>query len=199
MDAGERVVVGQVIGEAFADIYGPVLDHDAVLIAAVAAVFPSDVSCYVGEGAGGVRGTGFLALSGLQTGWGLVEEQTIWRLLRERQSVARALRSRLLLALPSAPNRADRTTGYISSLAVRPAWQGQGLGTALLRSLEDAAGRTGKARVGLYVADTNTRARQLYERHGFHVARVERAHFTRPIWGFRAMVYMTKPLTGPAN
>jgi ribosomal protein S18 acetylase RimI-like enzyme len=51
----------------------------------------------------------------------------------------------------------------------------------------------------LHVADTNVRARQLYERHGFHVARVERSHFTRPIWGFRSMVYMTKQLTGSAS
>lgn len=54
-------------------------------------------------------------------------------------------------------------------ITLLPAWQGKGIGGAVLRGLQDmAAGRPG-GQVELAVDPMNLRARTLYERHGFSV------------------------------
>ena len=195
--AADRRAVGRVMAEAFADIYTPVVGNDLELAAAIAGAFPPEIACYVGERAGEVCGAAFLTFSPLQGGLGFTEERAIWRVLRERQSFSRALLSRILLSLPAAANKADRVTSYLSSLSVRPAWQGHGLGTAILETLEDVSRQAGKTRIALHVTDTNWKARQLYDRRGFREVRMEPAFFTRRIWGFRGLVYMIKYLTEP--
>lgn len=195
--SADRGPVGQVLAEAFADIYAPAVGNDLELAAAIASAFPPELACYVGEQTGEICGAAFLSFSALQGTIGFAEERAIWRLLREQQSIIRALRSRILLSLPAAANRADRLTSYVSSLAVRPIWQGQGLGSALLKNLEEASRQAGKTRIALHVTDTNWKARQLYERQGFRALRVERSFFTHRIWGFRGLVYMIKYLTEP--
>jgi len=120
--------------------------------------------------------------------------QLALRALRGRQSLARAFRSLVMLSLFGAEPDPDRATAYIGSLAVAPGWQGQGLGSALLAHMEEAARSAGKSRLALHVVDTNTGARRLYERHGFRVARSEFTLLARPIWGYGAVLYMVKPL-----
>jgi ribosomal protein S18 acetylase RimI-like enzyme len=56
---------------------------------------------------------------------------------------------------------------------VRPEWQEQGLGSALLRQLEAASRDAGKTQIALHVTETNGKVRQLYERHGFQALRLE--------------------------
>lgn len=60
----------------------------------------------------------------------------------------------------------DRRSGEIVKLYVAPAWQGKGVGTALLRfglaQLRDHPG------VFLHVLNVNAGARAFYERHGFY-------------------------------
>jgi len=56
---------------------------------------------------------------------------------------------------------------YIDSLAVLPAWQGQGLGEQLLENMCAKAFSEGHSRVGLLVDTANPRAEQLYQRLGF--------------------------------
>jgi ribosomal protein S18 acetylase RimI-like enzyme len=194
MQLADRSVVGQVLAEAFADIYAPVVGHDAAFGAELAAIFPPELTCYVGERAGEICGAAFLTFSVLQGTVGLAEERALWRVLRTHQSVGRALLSRILLSLPATAPRADRLTSYVSSFAVRPAWQGQGLGSALLRHLEAASRDAGKTRIALHVTDTNWKARRLYERHGFQALRLEPSLFTQRIWGFRGLIYMIKYL-----
>jgi len=53
---------------------------------------------------------------------------------------------------------------YLQFLATAPTHQGQGVGSALLRTVLDAADRAGEA---AYLEATSPRNRALYERHGF--------------------------------
>ena len=193
MAAGETAAVGAVLGAAFADTYIPALGPDPALAAAVAAVLPPGGMCYVGEQAGLVCGAGLLRFQG-QAPYSPGESLAVWRLLRARQSVPRALRSLLLLSLVGSDHSPDRLTGYISSLGVAPAWQGRGLGSALLAHLEGLSRQAGKTRLALHVVETNTVARALYTRHGFREARREPSFFTARRWGYRAVLFMVKPL-----
>ena len=56
---------------------------------------------------------------------------------------------------------------YVNVLACYPQFRGQGIGAALLE-IADRIGRAeGLPRMSVIVADTNTGARRLYERHGY--------------------------------
>ena len=55
----------------------------------------------------------------------------------------------------------------IHDLAVLPAYQGKGVGPALLEAVEDHARRGGCCKLTLEVRDDNTRARGVYQRFGF--------------------------------
>jgi len=64
----------------------------------------------------------------------------------------------------------DKTTGYIQTLGVRPAWRRRGLGRALLRHAFGSFGQRGTPRVALHVdAQSLTGATQLYESCGMYV------------------------------
>lgn len=57
--------------------------------------------------------------------------------------------------------------GLISDLAVIKSAEDRGIGLRLLETAEDWARARGYRRVTLYVFDGNSRARRMYERHGF--------------------------------
>ena len=63
--------------------------------------------------------------------------------------------------------------GEIESLAVLPAWRGQGIGTRLLDGLEAALAGAGVADLVIGVLPGNTAAIRLYQRRGF-----------RPTWSY---------------
>lgn len=66
-------------------------------------------------------------------------------------------------------------TWYVNVLAAYPESRGRGIGTELLSIAECIATRLSKRALSIIVADTNTGARRLYERHGFSsVARKRR-------------------------
>jgi ribosomal-protein-alanine N-acetyltransferase len=69
---------------------------------------------------------------------------------------------------------------HVNNLAVRPAFRGRGIGTALLRRLLADARALGARRATLEVRASNEGARRLYERLGFHVAGVRRRYYTQP-------------------
>jgi ribosomal protein S18 acetylase RimI-like enzyme len=60
-----------------------------------------------------------------------------------------------------------RDSAYLALLAVDPAVQGRGAGSALLRELADDSAREGHPAVFLYVRTDNVAAVGLYERNGF--------------------------------
>lgn len=57
---------------------------------------------------------------------------------------------------------------FLALIEVAPAWQGRGLGTAVIRDVQAQAREAGVP-VTLQVLKGNPRARQLYERLGFEV------------------------------
>jgi ribosomal protein S18 acetylase RimI-like enzyme len=61
-------------------------------------------------------------------------------------------------------------TWYVHVLAAYPEHRGKGLGFALLALADRLAAADGRQALSLVVSDTNTRARRLYERHGYREA-----------------------------
>ena len=59
--------------------------------------------------------------------------------------------------------------GHLSRLAVRPAWEGRGVGTRLLTETLVAMVNAGVAWITLNTQEDNLRSRMLYERHGFRL------------------------------
>jgi [ribosomal protein S18]-alanine N-acetyltransferase len=70
--------------------------------------------------------------------------------------------------------RVERKEGHISTLAVRPTWQGRGLGELLLTSALRRAYENRAERVALEVRATNDVARALYKKYEFDdIARLQ--------------------------
>ncbi|MGY6768280.1 ribosomal protein S18-alanine N-acetyltransferase [Komagataeibacter sp. NFXK3] len=65
----------------------------------------------------------------------------------------------------------------ILTFAVDPAWQGQGIGRALLARCLDEAAREGAVHLFLEVADDNVAALGLYHAAGFAVVGVRRRYY----------------------
>jgi len=59
-------------------------------------------------------------------------------------------------------------TWYVNVLATYPEYRGKGYGSELLQLAEEIARETNMRGLSLIVADTNTGARRLYKRHGYH-------------------------------
>jgi ribosomal-protein-alanine N-acetyltransferase len=70
---------------------------------------------------------------------------------------------------------------HINNVAIRPAYRGMGMGTALLRHVLAEGRRLGARRATLEVRASNTGARRLYERLGFYVAGTRRNYYTNPV------------------
>jgi [ribosomal protein S18]-alanine N-acetyltransferase len=70
---------------------------------------------------------------------------------------------------------------HINNLAIRPAARRKGLGRYLLSTVLDEAARLGARSATLEVRRSNTAARRLYERAGFHIAGVRASYYTHPI------------------
>jgi ribosomal protein S18 acetylase RimI-like enzyme len=71
------------------------------------------------------------------------------------------------------------TRGVVHNLFVAPEARGQGVGSALLESAEDALARAGADVVSLEAMAANDGARRFYERHGYRLHRVELEKPTR--------------------
>lgn len=69
---------------------------------------------------------------------------------------------------------ADDGSLYIGLIEVAPAWQGRGVGTSVIRALDEEAARGGQS-LTLRVRHGNP-ARRLYERLGFVVEREDETH-----------------------
>jgi [ribosomal protein S18]-alanine N-acetyltransferase len=69
---------------------------------------------------------------------------------------------------------------HINNLAVRAEYQGQGLGTALLKHVLEAGASRGAERATLEVRRSNAPALRLYERLGFTVAATRPNYYVSP-------------------
>ena len=79
------------------------------------------------------------------------------------------------------------TTALVSTLIVNSDYQSHGLGTRLLEFLEAEAKARGFRTITIGVDVPNTRARSLYERHGYAAFKDK-----RELWG--PVTYLRKPL-----
>lgn len=70
------------------------------------------------------------------------------------------------------------TEAHITSLAVRPPFQGRGLGNLLLQRLLDYARRRGVETITLEVRVSNAPALHLYRKHGFRVLGRRPSYYT---------------------
>jgi ribosomal protein S18 acetylase RimI-like enzyme len=101
--------------------------------------------------------------------------------------------------------REPRSAAYLSALDVMPCLQNLGLGTRLIAAAEERARAAGRAAVRMTVAQTNARARRLYERLGYRVVGQERAVYDghspdgRPIHHDEAVWVMEKSLRQGTN
>lgn len=66
---------------------------------------------------------------------------------------------------------------HLELLAVRPAHRRQGIASAIVRWLEDAARVAGAERIVVECRRSNDAARCLYLEHGYHERRIERAYY----------------------
>ena len=82
--------------------------------------------------------------------------------------------------------RPPAPTGYLASLYVDPAAGGRGIGRALLGYAVTEMAAAGLTRQSLWVFAGNRRARDLYERAGFHPTNERR---TDPRWGAEQLRY----------
>jgi len=70
---------------------------------------------------------------------------------------------------------------HINNVAIRPAYRGLGMGTALLQHVLAEGRRLGARRATLEVRASNVGARRLYERLGFYMAGTRRNYYTSPV------------------
>lgn len=82
----------------------------------------------------------------------------------------------------------------LDGICVAPQARGLGIGTALMAAIETEAQARGYDRVRLDVIDSNLRARALYQRLGYEVAREQYLGLLRYAFGFRMAVTMVKRL-----
>lgn len=85
---------------------------------------------------------------------------------------------------------------YINALAARPAFQGQGLGSALLDIARELAADAGCRQLSIQVFEQNSRAVRLYLRQGFAIAE-RRPIVAHPCYPYDSNVLlMTRPVAG---
>lgn len=82
----------------------------------------------------------------------------------------------------------------VDGLAVAPEWRGAGIGAALIEALVVEATMRGYRELRLDVVGENLRARALYERLGFAVARRRDSRLTRLFFEFETAYVMIRPL-----
>jgi ribosomal-protein-alanine N-acetyltransferase len=68
-------------------------------------------------------------------------------------------------------------TGRVFSLAVHPAYQGRGAGSALLKELASIFRNSGAVEIILEVRSGNIRARKFYEKHGFYQTGISEKYY----------------------
>lgn len=100
----------------------------------------------------------------------------------------------LILSILERPLQSE--TLLMDGIFVDEAARGRGIGSALLSAIKEKAVLLGCRRVRLDVIDTNPRARELYERHGFVAESTTDMGSLHRIFGFKSattMVYGGNP------
>ncbi len=126
--------------------------------------------------------------------WEMGEDDsaTIEQAFQQVLGVWGAMRSIFVLSLLN--HRIDRSEGFITDVAVLPAYRRRGIARVALARAEQEARRLQKRYLGLYVSSTNKGAIALYQQIGFYQDHIRRSWMTRLCFGQRTWLYMRKDL-----
>jgi ribosomal protein S18 acetylase RimI-like enzyme len=85
----------------------------------------------------------------------------------------------------------DKDEYFLSNLVIRGSFRGKGIGSQVMKKIEEKTSQAGLGKVSLMVAIENTDARRFYERNGFKVVAIQlesnrRVPYTGP--GYQRMV-----------
>ncbi len=101
---------------------------------------------------------------------------------------------RALIGLPLLIKNIGREDCYIEAIGVGEGWQGQGIGSALLKQAEEYAKERGKPYLTLEASRTNGAAIRLYRRLGFVIVRQPPSPLIGRLFGTSGWVLMRKNL-----
>jgi ribosomal protein S18 acetylase RimI-like enzyme len=187
LSESRRSQAGLILYEAFRRKLQPLTGDPARTIPLLTAALNLDMVM------GAVQGGRLLGVAGLHSHAGQYARYDLRQSMAEL-GLLRGLRAWAMLTLFGRGSGCPAGELRIAALAVDGAARGQGVGSSLLEAIFDKARREGLAAVRLEVVDTNTGARQLYERMGFRVVKTEHYPFVRNWLGFSGDYVMVRQL-----
>lgn len=131
----------------------------------------------------------FLGVAGFKTPKGAFVGGDFGDLVSTYGSVSAVFRGLLISALE---RDCEPDTLLMDGIFVEPNARGRGVGTVLLRAIEEHAAVCNLQRIRLDVIDTNLRARALYEREGFCEKSEISLGILSPVFGFSRATEMVK-------
>ena len=183
----QRAQAGLILYEAFRRKLQPLTGDPARTIPLLSAALNLDMVM------GAVLDGRLLGVAGLHSHQGRYAQFDL-RSAVAGQGLLRGIRAWAMLSLFGRGAGCPAGELRIAALAVDAAARGQGVGSRLLEALFAKARADGLAAVRLEVVDTNTGARELYERLGFKVVKTERYPLPRNWLGFSGEHVMVKVL-----
>jgi ribosomal protein S18 acetylase RimI-like enzyme len=88
----------------------------------------------------------------------------------------------------------DKDELYIDAIGVAQEFRSKGVGSALIKKMEELARQKGRKRLTLYVSSKNVRAKQLYEKLGFVETYLRKSKMTKRNLDIDGFYFMVKPL-----
>ncbi|WP_340107277.1 GNAT family N-acetyltransferase [Pikeienuella sp. HZG-20] len=174
--------------EAFAAKLGPVIGRGERAEAYLAATIRPGNALVALDDAGNLLGlAGFRDETGGFLGGGLSEIQRVYGWF------GGFWRGLILSIFDREPEPGEL---MMDGVVVAPAARGRGVGGALIEAVAALAPEQAALYVRLDVANTNSRARALYERRGFVATRESGSPLLKPFFGFSRAVTMLRPV-GP--
>jgi len=185
-----------VFDQGFGDKMGYGIPDDRRRLALIERALVADdiVVAKVGDELAGI--VGLKTRGGRYAKGPLSDEALSLRSLYRHLGFVGALRAKFILVPFRSTPPADAL--YLGEIVVGEAARGRGVGTRLLDEVVTIARVEGKARIQLDVADSNHRARELYERQGYVVVKTIRFGFMRRFMGYGGVDTMDHVLDQPA-
>ena len=178
----EREIAALLFWQAFRNKLSPVLAPEDKAIRFLTTAMRPDFAI-------AARGTGgqLLGLAGIKTGHGGLFGGGLRDLARVYGALGALWRGALLSRLE---RRVMPESLLMDGIFVAEEARGLGVGSALLNAVKAQARADGLQSVQLDVIDSNTRARALYERHGFVACDVTHIGPLRHLFGFHSSTEM---------